>query len=834
MRTTTVVIGAGQAGLAMSRLLSERSIDHVVLERREVANSWRTERWDSLRLLTPNWQCRLPGMSYEGDDPDGFMTMPEVVDFMVGYAERDPGSGADGGHGDLGAPLPRTATASTTDHDEWQCRTVVLATGAFNVPRVPDLADAIPPSVISLTPMTYRNPDELAEGGVLVVGASASGVQIAHEIQQSGRPVTLAVGEHVRGPRSYRGRDIQWWMEAAGVLDERYDEVDDIVRARRVPSMQLAGSPERATFDLNALTAIGVELVGRLAGVRGSELQFSGSLRNKCELADLKLGRLLDTIDEWALAAGIDDSVPPPHRFAPTRLPDPPPLGLDLGRGAIQTIIWATGYRPDYSWLDVDVLDPKGMVRHDGGVVVDSPGMYVIGMPFLRRRKSSFIDGARADAEDLIVELAAFLDRQAVGVAGLSSEDDRAGRRALGARDRLPRPAELAAVTGQAQVGEAPEQGREGDPRLQPSERCAEAEVDAVAEGQVRTRRPPEVEGVRIGVDLGVAVGGGEADDDLLAVRDVGAADRERFGRHAERRVRDRCGVPEELLDRGRHLIEVGKERVELVGVIEQGHDRVPDVGRGGVVPGDDQLEEARQQLLIGQPLVRRWRRPARSPGRHQVTPAWPPPARASDPTMPSDARTASGGGLSPHGRSKRAEPVVELWPARLGHAEQRADDPKGQRMREALDEVDDRLGSVGVEVVEQVVGDGLDRGFERRDPGRKEGLGDEATQPGVVRRVHVEHVAGELRSGQAARHHVRIIRERGDHVLRDPPVVQRLAGGVVAQDDPRVVPVGEPHRLHGALRAHRLEVRRTDRRARRDPTRPRSAWAQPPAGSAR
>ena len=411
MRTTTVVIGAGQGGLAMSRCLSERSIDHVVLERSEVANSWKTERWDSLRLLTPNWQCRLPGYEYDGDDPDGFMTMPEVVEVIARYAK------------DIAAPVQSGTTVTsvrradgeggyvvTTDRGEWECLTVVVATGAFNVPHVPDVAEAVPSSVTTLTPMDYRNPDELGEGGVLVVGASASGVQIAHEIQKSGLPVTLAVGEHVRGPRLYRGRDIHWWMEAAGVLDERYDDVDDIVRARRVPSMQLAGSPDRATFDLNALTGIGVTLVGRLAGINGTRAQFSGSLRNKCELADLKLGRLLDTIDEWATEQDMDDSVPPPHRFEPTAVPESPRLDLDLASGAIRTIVWATGFRPDYSWLDVPVLDGKGMVRHDGGVV-SSPGMYLIGAPFLRRRKSSFIDGAGADALDLIVELAAFLDQ---------------------------------------------------------------------------------------------------------------------------------------------------------------------------------------------------------------------------------------------------------------------------------------------------------------------------------------------------------------------------------------------------------------------------------------
>jgi putative flavoprotein involved in K+ transport len=396
----------------MSRCLSDRSIDHVVLERGEVANSWRTERWDSLRLLTPNWQCRLPGHAYAGDDPDGFMTVSDVVDVIATYAKA------------VAAPVQTGTTVTSvgrtddgyrvaTDQGEWRCRTVVLASGAFNVPHVPAFASALPSSVATLSPMTYRNPDELDDGGVMVVGASASGVQIAHEIHASGRPVTLAVGEHVRGPRVYRGRDIHWWMEAAGVLDERYDEVDDIVRARRVPSMQLVGSPDRITLDLNALTGMGVQLVGKFAAVSGTKAQFSGSLRNKCDLADLKLGRLLDTIDEWALASGLDDTVPPPHRFAPTNVPDPPRLDLDLARGEIRTILWATGFRPDYSWLDVDVLDAKSMVRHDGGVVVDAPGMYVIGMPFLRRRKSSFIDGACDDAQDLAHHLAAFLDGRA-------------------------------------------------------------------------------------------------------------------------------------------------------------------------------------------------------------------------------------------------------------------------------------------------------------------------------------------------------------------------------------------------------------------------------------
>jgi len=406
--TTTVIVGAGQAGLAMSRCLTERSVDHVLLERGEVADSWRTGRWDSLRLLTPNWQSRLPGFRYEGDDPDGFMTMPEVIGYLGAYAEV------------VAAPVETNTTVTSlrtgpdgyhvaTTQGEWRCRTVVLASGACNVADVPEIAEAIPTGITSCTPAVYRNPEQLEEGGVLIAGASATGIQLADEIQRSGRPVTLAVGGHVRAPRLYRGMDIMWWLDAAGILDERHDHVDDIVRARSLPSFQLVGSPGRTTIDLNRLQGIGVRFVGRLAGIKDGTAQFSGSLRNQCTLADLKLGRLLDTIDEWATSNGLDDETEPPHRLAPTHVEQAPPLGLDLTRGEIKTIIWATGYRPDHSWLHVPVLDRKGRVHHDGGVTA-APGMYVMGMPFLRRRKSTLIDGAGDDARDLSAHLAAHLD----------------------------------------------------------------------------------------------------------------------------------------------------------------------------------------------------------------------------------------------------------------------------------------------------------------------------------------------------------------------------------------------------------------------------------------
>jgi putative flavoprotein involved in K+ transport len=403
---TTLVVGAGHCGLATSRRLAERSIDHVVLERGDVANSWRTQRWDSFRLLTPNWMTRLPGWSYSGGDPDGYQTAPELVRLLDDYAAVSE------------APVVKNTTVTSvspgengfvvrTDQGVWEARTVVLASGACTVPNVPKLAEAIPPGIVSLSALDYRAPEQLPEGGVLVVGASSSGIQLANEVHASGRPVTLAVGEHVRMPRYYRGRDILWWMDASGVLDERYDEVPDLLRARNLPSMQLVGSPQRVTVDLDVLTSVGVKLAGRLAGVRDGRGQFSGSLKNVCALADLKLGRLLDSFDDWASATGFTDCGPV-ERFGATTLPSSPPLTLDLGSGEIRAVVWATGFRPDHSWLNVSVLDRKGRIVHDGGVT-SWPGLYLIGMPFLRRRRSTLIDGAADDARALTEHLAGHL-----------------------------------------------------------------------------------------------------------------------------------------------------------------------------------------------------------------------------------------------------------------------------------------------------------------------------------------------------------------------------------------------------------------------------------------
>ncbi|WP_433222640.1 NAD(P)-binding domain-containing protein [Dactylosporangium sp. CS-047395] len=394
-RYSAVVIGAGHAGLAASHFLRERSIDHVVLERGEVANSWKRERWDSLRLLTPNWLTRLPGQPYDGPDPDGYMTSDEVAAFISRFAASAPVR--------TGSPVTALRRvddgfALDTPGRGIHAASVVIASGACNVPVVPALAAGVPDGIAQITPHRYRGPAELPEGGVLVVGASATGVQLAAELHRSGRKVTLSVGEHVRMPRLYRGKDVLWWMDAAGVWDQRHDQIDDLERARKLSSPQLIGDEKRRTLDLNALTEMGVELVGRWAGLRDGRALFSGGLRNLFALADLKLVRLLETFDAWA--GDRSDERP-----EPTRVPAKSRLQLDLTSGEIRTVVWATGFRPDYSWLDVPVLDAKGRLRHDGGVVEGVSGLYALGLPVLRRRKSTFIHGIEDDAREVVEDL---------------------------------------------------------------------------------------------------------------------------------------------------------------------------------------------------------------------------------------------------------------------------------------------------------------------------------------------------------------------------------------------------------------------------------------------
>jgi putative flavoprotein involved in K+ transport len=397
-RTHTLIIGGGQAGLAMSRCLTDRGIDHVVLERGRIAERWRSERWDSLRLLTPRWQNRLPSSSPDGCDPDGYMTMPEVVDYLDGYA-RSFDAPIETGTTVLDVARREHGFGVVTDRGAWKARNVVIATGMCDKPVVPAFAAHLPASITQVVPSRYRNPDRLPRGGVLVVGASATGIQLADELLRSGRRVTIAVGRHTRLPRVYRGKDILWWLEAMGVFGETIDQVRDLGASRRQPSMQLVGRPDRSSLDLHTLQQSGAQLVGRLEGIDGHRASFRADLAQSVAHADGKLRRLLRRVDDYVRRGGLDSEAGPAESIPAVRVPAAA-AKIDLREQGIRSVLWATGYRRQYPWLRVPVLDERGEIRHDGGIT-PVPGLYVLGLQFMRRRSSSFIGGVGLDAADL-------------------------------------------------------------------------------------------------------------------------------------------------------------------------------------------------------------------------------------------------------------------------------------------------------------------------------------------------------------------------------------------------------------------------------------------------
>jgi putative flavoprotein involved in K+ transport len=406
-QTDTVVIGGGQAGLAMSRCLKERGIEHVVLERGRLGERWRSERWDSLRLLTPNWQSRLPHWNYKGNDPDGYMTVPEYLEYLEQFARS------------FDAPLHSGTTVQSverpapnrfrvmTDNGLWEARNVVIATGFCDVPRVPGFSSGLSEEIHQLDPTKYRNPDQLPPGGVLIVGASATGAQIAEELVAAGRDVTLAVGTHVRLPRRYRGRDILWWIDTMGGFMAPADPAEE----RQSPPPQLVGRPDNRDLDLGMLHEQGVRLVGRMTAADDYEVRFADDLAQSIHASAVALEQTLDKIDAFARVMELEDEVGPPEKIRPIR-PPAAPTRIDLRARDITSVVWATGYRRSYPWLKVPVIDERGEIRSTGGITPE-PGLYVLGMRFQRRKNSNFIDGVGNDAAELCRHLARRLDEAA-------------------------------------------------------------------------------------------------------------------------------------------------------------------------------------------------------------------------------------------------------------------------------------------------------------------------------------------------------------------------------------------------------------------------------------
>jgi len=401
----TLVIGGGQAGLAMSRCLSDRSVDHVIVERGRVAERWRTERWDSLRLLTPNWQTRLPGFRYSGPEPDSYMSMAQLIDFFEQYAAS------------FDAPIQSdTAVLAVeragsqfrvqTSRGTWLARHVVVATGYSDLPLIPPLARRLSPRVVQIVPTQYRNPAQLPPGGVLVVGASATGVQLADEIHASGRRVTLAVGRHQRLPRTYRGRDILWWLDTMGVFDATEEDVFNVQTSRSQTSLQLVGRSDIPSLDIVFLKRHGVRVLGRLVDAQYEQATFDDDLVATAAASDVKLAQLLLRIDAFIPSTGLG-AAGPAEPFAPTwpSALNTPRATIDLRNDGINTVVWATGFKRRYPWLKIPVLDERGDIRHRAGITPE-PGLFVLGMHFQRRRKSAFIDGVGDDAAFLADRIA--------------------------------------------------------------------------------------------------------------------------------------------------------------------------------------------------------------------------------------------------------------------------------------------------------------------------------------------------------------------------------------------------------------------------------------------
>lgn len=396
-RTEVVVVGGGQAGLAMSEHLGSCGVPHLVLERGRIAERWRSERWDSLVANGPAWHDRFPGLAFFDVDPDGFASKEQVADYFVAYAEKIAapvrcGVEVTSVQRNAGRPGFRV---DTTD-GVIEARFVVAATGPFQRPVLPRIVpdDAV---ALQIHSSAYRNPEQLPDGAVLVVGAGSSGVQIADELRQSGRRVYLSVGPHDRPPRRYRGRDFCWWLGVLGKWD-----ADTPPQGAEHVTIAVSGAHGGHTVDFRALAAEGVHLAGRTASFDHGRLRFSPDLAENIANGDAGYLSLLDEADVYAARNGLGLPEEPEARdLGP--VPDcvtNPLLELDLAGAGVTTVIWATGFATDYGWLHGDALDESGKPKHRRGVSSE-PGVYFLGLPWLSRRGSSFIWGVWHDAKQV-------------------------------------------------------------------------------------------------------------------------------------------------------------------------------------------------------------------------------------------------------------------------------------------------------------------------------------------------------------------------------------------------------------------------------------------------
>ncbi|GAA0605360.1 MSMEG_0569 family flavin-dependent oxidoreductase [Sporichthya brevicatena] len=412
LHRTVVVVGGGQAGLSISACLRARDVDHVVLEKHRPGHEWRSRRWDTFCLVTPNWQCTLPGHPYDGADPDGFMLRDEVVAYLEKYAAACPEL-----HTDVAATRLRRrpeggfeiqTSAGTLTADQ-----VVVATGPYQVPRVPRAAERLPAGVVSLHSSEYRNPDSLPAGAVLVVGTGQSGCQIAEDLHLAGRQVHLATGSAPRVARRYRGRDVVAWLEDMGYYRRTIDEFDNADAVRFRVNHYVTGRDGGRDIDLRAFARDGMALHGRLLEIADGTVRFGTDLAANLDAADAVSESIKDSIDAWIDAAGVD--APTEARYVPVWTPPADAaLTLDLADAGVSAVVWSTGFTRDYTWIEAPVFDGRGHPVHTRGETT-CPGLYFLGLPWQWTWGSGRFCGVGADAEHLAERI------EAVRHAGLEA-----------------------------------------------------------------------------------------------------------------------------------------------------------------------------------------------------------------------------------------------------------------------------------------------------------------------------------------------------------------------------------------------------------------------------
>jgi putative flavoprotein involved in K+ transport len=417
---SAIIVGGGQAGLSASYCLKERGIDHIIFEKHQIAHSWRTKRWDSFCLVTPNWQCQLPGYPYPGNDPQGFMQKDAIVQYVQSYAAS------------FNAPIREGVEVTrirrgkdanifevSTSQGQYTAAQVVIAAGGYHNPKIPKMAERLPERIVQLHSSEYRNPQSLPDGAVLVVGTGQSGCQIAEDLHLAGKQVHLCVGGAPRSPRRYRGKDVVDWLDQMGYYDLPIDEHPQKEKVRINANHYLTGRDGGREIDLRQFALEGMQLCGRLHSISGNTLSFCDDLKQNLDKADAVAESIKKSIDGFIEKNQIETPLESPYQ--PVWEPEETTLFLDYETAGIGSVIWCTGYQFDFSWIEPPVFDGKGYPGHERGITAIH-GLYFLGLPWLYTWGSGRFSGIARDAIYLADCIAARQKRLSIGASNRVNE----------------------------------------------------------------------------------------------------------------------------------------------------------------------------------------------------------------------------------------------------------------------------------------------------------------------------------------------------------------------------------------------------------------------------